>query len=159
VAGYIAGWQPSSASPEAVAFARTVVQAAGPPGRQRAKNLLRAAAKLADYAISLGLDTVPEVLLHPSVIEGFTAHAPGLSGPARRTLRTNLRFAAGKVVPQLHPADAPLPRERAKCPAAPWRPAATGTARPSAMPAQRRGPGLVTGSRPAPRHQADPGRA
>jgi integrase len=56
------------------------------------------------------------VLLHPSVIERFTAHAPGLSGPARRTLRTNLRFLARAVVPQLDPADAPLPRERAKAP-------------------------------------------
>jgi len=46
----------------------------------------------------------------------FTAHGPGLSGPARRTLRTNLRFIAGRVVPQLVPADAPLPRERAKAP-------------------------------------------
>jgi hypothetical protein len=38
----------------------------------------------------------------------------GLSGPARRTLRTNLRFLARAVVPQLAPADAPLPRERAR---------------------------------------------
>ena len=59
------------------------------------------------------------MLLHPSVIERFTAHAPGLSGPARRTLRTNLRFLARAVVPQLVPADAPLPRERAKAPYAP----------------------------------------
>ena len=59
------------------------------------------------------------MLLHPSVIERFTAHAPGLSGPARRTLRTNLRFLARAVVPQLHPADAPLPRERAKAPYSP----------------------------------------
>jgi hypothetical protein len=59
---------------------------------------------------------VPEVLLHPSVIERFTAHGPGLSGAARRTLRTSLRFIARKVVPHLDPADAPLPRERAKAP-------------------------------------------
>jgi integrase len=50
------------------------------------------------------------------VIERFTAHAPGMSGPARRTLRTNLRFIARAVVPHLDPADAPLPRERAKQP-------------------------------------------
>ena len=56
------------------------------------------------------------MLLHPSVIERFTAHAPGLTGAARRTLRTNLRFIARAVVPQLDPADAPLPRERAKAP-------------------------------------------
>jgi integrase len=39
---------------------------------------------------------------------------------ARRTLRTNLRFIGRRVVPHLYPADAPLPRERAK---APYRPA------------------------------------
>ena len=88
----------------------------GPGGRERAKNLLWAAAKLADYAVPLGLDPVPEVLLHPSVIERFARCAPGLSGVARRTLRTNLRFIARRVVPQLAPADVPLPRERAKEP-------------------------------------------
>ena len=35
---------------------------------------------------------------------------------ARRTLRTNLRFIGRRVVPQLYPADVPLPRERAKKP-------------------------------------------
>jgi hypothetical protein len=59
------------------------------------------------------------VLLHPSVIERFTAHAPGLSGVTRRTLRTNLRFLARAVVPHLDPPDAPLPRERAKAPYSP----------------------------------------
>jgi integrase len=59
------------------------------------------------------------VLLHPSVIERFTAHAPGLTPVTRRTLRTNLRFLARKVVPQLVPADLPLPRERAKAPYTP----------------------------------------
>jgi integrase len=87
--------------------------------RDRAKNLLWAAGRLADYGIGIGLEPVPGVLLHPSVIERFTAHAPGLSGPARRTLRTSLRFLARKVVPQLCLADAPLPRERAKAPYAP----------------------------------------
>ena len=103
-------------SPRAAAFARQVVPAAGPGGRERAKNLLWAAAKLADYGTGLGLDAEPQVLLHPSVVERFTAHAPGLSSVARRTLRTNLRFIARRAVPQLAPADAPLPRERAKAP-------------------------------------------
>jgi len=113
-AGYIGRWQPSSVTPQAASFARAVVQAAGPHGRERAKNLLWAAGKLAGYGIGLGLDPVPQVLLHPSVIERFTAHAPGLTGVTRRTLRTNLRFLARAVVPQLCPQDAPLPRERAK---------------------------------------------
>ena len=119
VAGYIAAWRPSSAPSEAAGFARTVVTAAAPGGRQRAKNLLWAAGKLACYGIGIGLDPVPEVLLHPSVIERFTAHGPGLSGPARRTLRANPRFLARAVVPALCPADAPLPRERAKAPYSP----------------------------------------
>jgi hypothetical protein len=118
-AGYIVSWQPSSVTTGAACFAREVVAAAGPHGRDRAKNLLWAAGRLAEYGIGIGLEPVPEVLLHPSVIERFTAHGPGLSGPARRTLRTNLRFLARKVVPQLRPADAPLPREHAKAPYTP----------------------------------------
>ena len=103
-------------SPQAAAFARDVVTQVAPEGRERAKNLLWAAGKLADWAIPLGLDAVPRVLLHPSVAERFTRCAPGLSGAARRTLRTNLRFIGRRVVPQLYPADLPLPRERAKQP-------------------------------------------
>jgi integrase len=119
VAAYICRWQPSSVSQQAAAFARQVVPAAGPGGRERAKNLLWAAGKLADYAASLGLDLAPETVFHPSVIERFARCAPGLSGMARRTLRTNQRFIARRVVPQLYPADAPLPRERAKVPYSP----------------------------------------
>jgi len=118
-AGYPARWRPSSVSGEAAAFARHVVAGCGPLSRQRAKNLLWAAGKLASWAIPLGLDPVPEVLLHPSAIERFTAHAPGLSPVARRTLRTSLRFIARQVVPHLDPADAPLPRQRAKAPYSP----------------------------------------
>jgi integrase len=118
-AGYIARWRPSSVSPRAAAFARDVIAKTGPEGRERAKCLLWAAGRLADYAIGLGLEAVPEVLLHPSVTERFTRCAPGLSGVARRTLRTNLRFTGRRVVPQLYPADAPLPRERSKQPYSP----------------------------------------
>jgi integrase len=119
VAAYIGRWRPSSVSPGAAAFARDVIAKTGPAGRERAKNLLWAAGKLADYAIGLGLDAAPEVLLHPSVAERFTRCAPGLSPVARRTLRTNLRFIGRRVVPQLYPADFPLPRERAKAPYSP----------------------------------------
>ena len=119
IAAYIQRWQPSSVPARAAAFARDVVTAAGPGGQERAKNLLWAAAKLADWAISVGLEPVPAVLLHPSVIERFTAHAPGLTGVTRRTLRASLRFLARRVVPQLAPADRPLPRERAKAPYSP----------------------------------------
>jgi integrase len=119
VDGYIARWRPSSVSPQAAVFARAVIGQVAPEGKERAKNLLWAAGKLADYGIGLGLEPVPEVLLHPSAAERFTRCAPGLSPVARRTLRTNLRFIARRVVPQLYPADAPLPRERAKQPYAP----------------------------------------
>jgi hypothetical protein len=118
-AGYIARWRPSSLSPQAAAFARDVIAQVAPEGKERAKNLLWAAGKLADFGIGLGLDAVPEVLLHPSVAERFTRCAPGLSGVARRTLRTNLRFIGRRVVPQLYPQDMPLPRERAKAPYGP----------------------------------------
>jgi integrase len=119
VAAYIARWRPWSVSPQAAVFAREVITRAAPDGRERAKNLLWATAKLADWALPLGLEAVPEVLLHPSAVERFTRCAPGLSGVARRTLRTNLRFTGRRVVPQLYPADAPLPRERAKQPYSP----------------------------------------
>src|SRR5258706_557580 len=91
----------------------------GRRGRGGGKTLRWAAGRLADWGTGLGLDPVPGVLLRPSVIERFTAHGPGLTGVTRRTLRTNLRFIAGGVVPQLPPADGPLPRERARAPYAP----------------------------------------
>ena len=116
VGAYIGRWRPSSVSAQAAAFAREVIAVTAPPGRERAKNLLWAAGKLADYATGLGLEAVPEVLLHPSVTERFTRCAPGLSLVARRTLRTNLRFIGRRVVPHLYPADVPLPRDRAKLP-------------------------------------------
>jgi hypothetical protein len=116
VAAYIGRWRPVSVPPEAAALARLVVQRAEPGGRKRANALLHAAARLADFAASLGLELAPEVVLHPSVIERFARAAPGLSDPARRTLRTNQRFIARRVVPQLHPPDAALPREHAKAP-------------------------------------------
>ena len=57
---------------------------------------------------------MPEVLLHPPTAERFTRSAPGLSGAARRTPRTNLRFIGRRVVPEFYPADLPLPRDRAR---------------------------------------------
>jgi hypothetical protein len=119
VAAYAGRWRPSSVSAEAAAFARDVITTVRPGGQERAKNLLWAAGKLADYAIGLGLEAVPEVVLHPSVAERFTRCAPGLSPVARRTLRTNLRFIGRRAVPHLYPADLPLPRERAKAPYSP----------------------------------------
>src|SRR6266480_3242039 len=79
VTACIGRWRPSSVSSRAAAFARQVVRAAAPAGRERAKNLLRAAGRLADYAALLGLELIPETVLHRSVIERFARSAPGLS--------------------------------------------------------------------------------
>jgi hypothetical protein len=116
-------------SPQAAEFARDVITAAAPPGRERAKNLLWAAGKLADYAIALGLEAVPEVVLHPSVAERFTRCAPGLSGVARRTLRTNLRVhrpAGGAAPVPGGPAAAPGTRQGPVCASGSRRLAGTG---------------------------------
>ncbi|HUK72708.1 MAG TPA: hypothetical protein VLW50_28780 [Streptosporangiaceae bacterium] len=84
VASYPARREPARGTPaEAAASARTVAAGCGSLGRDRAENLLRAAGKLAGYGIPTGLEPVPQVLLHPSVTERFTAHGPGLSGAAR----------------------------------------------------------------------------
>ena len=49
MAAYIRRWQPVSVPPQAAAFARDVVARAGPGGQERAKNLLWAAGRLADW--------------------------------------------------------------------------------------------------------------
>jgi hypothetical protein len=63
-------------------FARDVFRQAAPDGQERAKNL------------------------HPSVAERFARCAPGLSGVARRTLRTNLQFTGRRATPE-NPQTAP----------------------------------------------------
>src|SRR5260370_17111648 len=113
VAAYIGRWRPSSVSPQAAAFARGVIGQVAPGGQERAKNLLWAAGKLADYGIGLGLDAAPEVLLHPSTAERFTRCAPDLSPVARRTLRTNLRFIGRRLLPPLYPPALPPPPQHA----------------------------------------------
>ena len=62
VDGYISRWRPSSVSPRAAGFARGVIAQVALDNRERAKNLLRAAGKLADYAASVGLDLEPAVV-------------------------------------------------------------------------------------------------
>ena len=54
VAAYIGRWRSSSVSPQAAAFARDVIGPVAQEGRERAKNLLWAAGRLAEYAASLG---------------------------------------------------------------------------------------------------------
>jgi hypothetical protein len=81
VAEFIAGYRPSSVSGPAECFARDVVTRAAPATPARARALLWAAAKLADFSILAGLEPVPGVLLHPSVTGRFAVTAPGLLLP------------------------------------------------------------------------------
>ena len=81
VAAYIGRWRPSSVSPQAAAFARDVIARTAPAGRERAKNLLWAAGKLADYAIGLGLERGAGGAAAP--VGGRAVH-PVRAGPVRR---------------------------------------------------------------------------
>jgi integrase len=113
----IAGYRPPSLSEAAAGFARLAAAACAPRDPARAKALLFACGKLGAFASAAGLELDPQVCLHPSVIERFILTAGRqLSAPTRRTLRTNLRYAARRAGPQLGPAPVPLPRERAKAP-------------------------------------------
>lgn len=101
---------------EAEAFAKAVVLAASPPSKARAKSLLFATSRLAEFGISRGLEPLEEVLLAPSVIERFCAVGlRGVSQATRRTVRSNLRYVAARVLAD-RAFPAPLPRERAKKP-------------------------------------------
>jgi integrase len=113
----IAAYAPRSLSPQARALAQALAARAGPPTPGRARALLYAAARLAAFGESVGLELSPAVLLHPSVIERFAAQGCRACSPAtRRTLRTNLRALARALEADPQPAPVPLPRERAKAP-------------------------------------------
>ena len=57
----IARWAPASVRPAVAAFARAVVTRAAPKSAVRAKALLFATGKLGTFAISVGLELVPEI--------------------------------------------------------------------------------------------------
>ena len=105
-------------SNDAAQFAQAVVTEASPPNASRARSLLFATSRLADFGIRVGLELEPEVLLLPQVIERFIV-VSSFSAPTRRTLRTNLRFVAARVVPKTSPPPVALNRERAKVPYTP----------------------------------------
>ena len=114
MAEVIASYRPRHLPEAAGVFARAAVAAADPPSATRAKALLWSCARLGAFGISVGLHAEPAVLLHPSVIERFVIVGAGrMSGPTRRTLRTNLRHVAARVAPR-SPAPVALSRERAK---------------------------------------------
>lgn len=117
VAGVIRGFGGRGLHPQAADLVRQAVELAGPKSRERGKALLWAAAQLAAFGESVGLQQSLEVLFHPSVIERFiltgTRH---MSPAARRTLRTNLRHMGIRILPVAYPLAVALPRERSKRP-------------------------------------------
>jgi len=113
----IAGYRPPSLSEAAAAFARQAAAGCAPQSPARAKALLSACGKPGAFAPAAGLELDPQACLHPSVTGRFIVTAGrDLPGPARRTLRTNLRYAARLAGPQPGPPPAALPRERSKAP-------------------------------------------
>ncbi len=116
VATAIATWSPRRHGEAVVSFARSVVTAACPRSPERARALLFAAGKLAEFASSIGLGLEAKVVLQPSVIERFCASPRAGSTPTRRTLRSNLRHLAARAVADVPPGPTPMPRERAKAP-------------------------------------------
>jgi integrase len=116
-AAAIASWEPTAVGPEAAAFAREMVARAAPATAERAKALLFASSRLAGFAVGVGLELRPEVVFNPAVIERFIVGGERcLSGPTRRTLRTNCRALGRSLEPWPAPAPVALPRERAKKP-------------------------------------------
>jgi integrase len=101
--------------PAAAAFARDVVAAAEPAGAVRARSLLWAASRLAGWSATVGLEPLPKVLLHASVIERFvTVGLGGRSAVLRRTARSNLRWLARRCGVAVEATPQVLARGRAK---------------------------------------------
>lgn len=115
-AATIARYAPRSLSPEAACFARAAVAGCLPEHPARAKALLFAVGRLGEFCCSVGLELSPRVCLQTSVIERFIVSGCAKVSPAtRRTLRTNLRFVARRLVAETVSPLA-LSRERAKPP-------------------------------------------
>jgi integrase len=112
----ICAWRPRAHSPAAASFAREVVSLAHPATPSHARSLLWCCAKLASFGDEIGLPAVAEVLLSPSVVERFVSNGLTRCSAVRlRSVRTNLRFVARRVVPKLWPPDPlALPRNRSK---------------------------------------------
>jgi integrase len=115
----IASWSPRRHDEAVGRFARTVVALADPTSPPRARAILFAAGKLAEFALSIGLELEASLVLHPSVIERFCASSRAGAAPTRRTLRSNLRHLSAHAVADAVPGPTPLPRERAKAPYSP----------------------------------------
>ena len=114
----IADYRAKGVDARAVELARLLVSEAAPSGVARARSLLWITSRLVDWTLSVGLEPRKEVVLKSSVIERFVSVAMAdVSSSARRTARTNLRYMARKVAPELvGPAPSPFARSRAKTP-------------------------------------------
>jgi integrase len=100
IASVIASYEAVGMASEASAFAKRVVSSCDPVGFCRARTLLWSCGRLCEFAIGIGLEATPEILLSQAVIERFVATGmPELSESTRRSVRTNLRFVARHVVP------------------------------------------------------------
>jgi hypothetical protein len=103
--------------PAATAFARQVTASAQPKNVNRAKAFLFTAAKLADFAESVGTEPTISMLFDEALIERFILKGTtGMSPATVRTLRTNLRALARLLAPRPLPLPASLPRGQAKTP-------------------------------------------
>jgi integrase len=119
-AGVIDRYRPRRVAPAAAAAARELVAHAAPATPARAKALLFAAARLAGFAESVGLELRPEALLSEATVERFVlVGCEGYSPASVRTLRTNLRALARSLERYPRPAPTALARERAKAPYSP----------------------------------------
>ena len=120
VAAYIGRWRPSSVSPQAAAFARDVITAAGAGGAGAGEEPAVGGGQARRLRASgWAWSRCRRCCCTRRWPSGSPGARRACRAVARRTLRTNLRFIGRRVVPQLYPADLPLPRERAKQPYSP----------------------------------------
>ena len=116
VAGTIERYCPRAPG-DVARFGKDVTLRADPSTPARARALLFASTKLGCFAVSVGAPLDPAVCLSPAMIERFiVVEGAKLTSPTRRTLRSNLRFVAARVLAQNSPGPIPLSRERAKAP-------------------------------------------
>ena len=115
VAGDITAWLPSSAPAVAAAFARQVVARAAPAGRDRARTRPWAAGKLAGVRHRAGPGPGPGGAAAPVGDRAVHHLRAGLVRACAARCARTCGSSPGSSR-QLNPADAPLPRERAKVP-------------------------------------------
>jgi hypothetical protein len=118
VAEVIARYRPAGIPAEAAVFARAVTAAAAPANTSRAKAWLFAAGRVGAFAVSVGLELDPEVVLSVGVIERFASELEqSMPASSRRTVRSALRTLARRTM--LAPPPVLISRDRVKKPYTP----------------------------------------